>query len=232
MVFDDLTEIEKAQRMAAWREVARRIAHEVKNPLTPIALSAQRLRRKYSDQLSDEVFDECTKTIIDHVDLIRNLVNEFSSFARFPTASPQPCNLLPIIEETVALYQEGYNNIHFEITTPDDFPRMDLDRQQIKQAMINLIENAIAALKERGRISISLTDDPILKLIRIEIADNGPGIPDEDKTRLFEPNFSTKKSGMGLGLTIVNSIVDDHGGRIRVQDNQPRGAKFVVELPT
>ena len=109
---------------------------------------------------------------------------------------------------------------------------MNLDRQQIKQAMINLIENAIAALKERGRISISLTDDPILKLIRIEIADNGPGIPDEDKTRLFEPNFSTKKSGMGLGLTIVNSIVDDHGGRIRVQDNQPQGAKFVVELPT
>ncbi len=232
MVFDDLTEIEKAQRMAAWREVARRIAHEVKNPLTPIALSAQRLKRKYSEQVNDEVFDDCTKTIIDHVDLIRNLVNEFSSFARFPTASPQPCNLLPIIEETVALYQESYNNIHFEITMPDNIPRMNLDRQQIKQAMINLIENAIAALKEQGRISITLTDDPILKLIQIEIADNGPGIPDEDKTRLFEPNFSTKKSGMGLGLTIVNTIVDDHGGRIRVQDNQPKGAKFVIELPT
>ena len=179
-----------------------------------------------------DTFDDSIKTIFDHVDLIRNLVNEFSSFARFPTASPQPCHLLPIIEETVALYRESYNNIHFEITIPDNLPRMNLDRQQIKQALINLIENAIAALKEQGRISITLTDDPILKLIRIEIADNGPGIPDEDKTRLFEPNFSTKKSGMGLGFTIVNTIVDDHGGRIRSQDNRPRGAKFVIELTT
>ena len=113
MVFDDLTELEKAQRMAAWREVARRIAHEVKNPLTPISLSAQRLKRKYSDQIKQPVFDECTQTITDHVELIRNLVDEFSSFARFPTANPKPCDLPPIIEETLALYKEGHQEYQF-----------------------------------------------------------------------------------------------------------------------
>lgn len=231
MVFDDLTELEKAQRMAAWREVARRIAHEVKNPLTPISLSAQRLKRKYSDRLNEQVFDECTQMIIDHVDLIRNLVNEFSAFARFPTASPQTCQLQPIINETVALFREGHPDILFNIQISDPIPDLKLDRKQIKQAFINLIDNAVNALKEQGHILISLAHDPILKLIRIEIADNGPGISDELKTRLFEPYFSTKTSGMGLGLTIVNTIISDHNGMIRVQDNQPNGAKFIIELP-
>jgi two-component system nitrogen regulation sensor histidine kinase NtrY len=217
--------------MVAWREVARRIAHEVKNPLTPITLSAQRLKRRYGNRLNESVFEECTQVIIEHVDVIRNLVNEFSSFARFPTANPQPADLRPIIEETVALYKEGHKNIHFEITCTDDIPRLDLDRQQIKQAMINLIENAIAAIKEQGNIAISLTYDPILQMARIEIADDGSGISDEDKTRLFEPYFSTKKAGMGLGLTIVSAIIVDHNGMINVQDNHPRGAKFVIELP-
>jgi two-component system nitrogen regulation sensor histidine kinase NtrY len=231
MVFDDLTEMEKSQRMAAWREVARRIAHEVKNPLTPITLSAQRLKRKYSSQLGEPVFEECTQTIIDHVDLIRNLVNEFSSFARFPSANPKLCDLIPIIEETVALYREGHSNIKFETQNTGDIPPLNLDRQQIKQALINLIDNAIGAIKEDGFISINVTDDPILKRIRIEVADNGPGISNQDKTRLFEPNFSTKKAGMGLGLTIVSTIIADHNGVISVQDNIPQGAKFVIELP-
>ncbi len=231
VVFDDLTELEKAQRMAAWREVARRIAHEVKNPLTPISLSAQRLKRKYSEQINEPVFEECTQMIIDHVDMIRNLVNEFSSFARFPTANPKPCELPPIIEETVALYREGHQNINFEISIPDNIPHLNLDRQQIRQAMINLVDNAIAAIKKQGSIFITLTHDPILKMVRIEVADDGAGISDEDKTRLFEPNFSTKKAGMGLGLSIVSTIVVDHNGMIRVQDNQPCGAKFVIELP-
>jgi two-component system nitrogen regulation sensor histidine kinase NtrY len=231
MVFDDLTELEKAQRMIAWREVARRIAHEVKNPLTPITLSAQRLKRKYSDQHNDPVFEECTRMIIDHVELIRNLVNEFSAFAKFPTANPKPCKLPAIIEETTALYKEGHPNIQFEIDIAEDFPVLNLDRQQIKQALINIIDNAVAAIKTKGAIFLTLTYDSILKMARIEIADNGAGISDEDKTRLFEPNFSTKKAGMGLGLTIVNTIIEDHNGMIRVQDNQPHGAKFVIELP-
>jgi len=231
MVFDDLTELEKAQRMAAWREVARRIAHEVKNPLTPITLSAQRLKRKYSADLNESIFDECTQTIIDHVDLIQNLVNEFSSFARFPTADPKPCELLPIIEETVALYREGHPNIDFNIQSEDSVPILNLDRQQLKQAMINLVNNAIAAIRESGDIDISLTHDKTAERVRIEVADNGQGISDRDKTRLFEPNFSTKKTGMGLGLTIVSTIVNDHNGLIRVRDNAPHGAIFIIELP-
>lgn len=231
MVFDDMTELEKAQRMAAWREVARRIAHEVKNPLTPISLSAQRLKRRYSARIDEPVFDECTRMIIDHVELIRNLVNEFSTFARFPTADPKPCFLAPIIEETVSLYREGHPEVVFDVNIGEDIPRMNLDRQQFKQAMINLVDNAVAAVRNRGTIAISATYDPILKMVRLEVADNGTGIDDADKIRLFEPNFSTKKSGMGLGLTIVNSIVSDHNGMIRVQDNLPKGAKFVIELP-
>ena len=231
MVFDDLTELEKAQRMAAWREVARRIAHEVKNPLTPISLSAQRLKRRYSERINEPVFDECTRMIIDHVDLIRNLVNEFSTFARFPTADPKPCQLSPLIEETVSLYREGHSDIAFDVRIGEDIPRMNLDRQQFKQAMINLVDNAVAAVRNQGHIIITAAFDPILKLVRLEVADDGTGIADVDKIRLFEPNFSTKKAGMGLGLTIVNSIVTDHNGMIRVQDNLPKGAKFVIELP-
>jgi two-component system nitrogen regulation sensor histidine kinase NtrY len=231
MVFDDLTELEKAQRMAAWREVARRIAHEVKNPLTPISLSAQRLKRKYAAQIDDPVFEECTRTIIDHVDLIRNLVNEFSAFARFPTANPKECELPPIIEETVALYREGHPNIKFEMTLSNSIPVLSLDRQQIKQAMINLVDNAVASIQDDGTISISLSHDPAAKAVRIEVADTGKGISAKEKMHLFEPYFSTKKTGMGLGLTIVSSIVNDHSGKIYVQDNQPRGAKFTINLP-
>jgi len=231
MVFDDLTELEKAQRMAAWREVARRIAHEVKNPLTPITLSAQRLKRKYSDKLKEDVFEECIRMIIDHVDIIRNLVNEFSSFARFPTANLKLCNLPPIIEETVALYREGHRNIKFKISMADDIPTLNIDRQQIKQALINLFDNAISAIKKEGLIEITLSCSSGDQKVQLIVADNGKGISDEEKTRLFEPYFSTKKSGMGLGLTIVSTIIADHNGRIRVQDNHPRGARFIIELP-
>ncbi|MBW2368786.1 MAG: HAMP domain-containing protein [Deltaproteobacteria bacterium] len=232
IVFDDLTEIEKAQRIAAWREVARRIAHEVKNPLTPITLSAQRLKRKYAHQIDEPVFTECVQMIIDHVGLIRNLVNEFSAYAKFPSVNPKASALAPVILETVSLYREGHPSVVFNVQIPDDLPELSLDHQQMKQAMINLVDNAISAIKSDGSIEITVTHDPILKLIRIEVADNGPGISDEEKIRLFEPYFSTKQSGMGLGLTIVNSIVADHFGMIQVQDNYPRGAKFVIELPS
>ncbi len=233
IVFDDLTELEKAQRMAAWREVARRIAHEVKNPLTPISLSAQRLKRKYGQQIGDAVFEECTRMIIDHVELIRNLVNAFSDFARFPSANPQPCDLAPIIEETVALYKEGHEDICFSLQIEGNLPlpMLSLDRQQIKQAMINLVDNAISASRGKGQIEIRLAHDQTTEKFRIIVSDNGPGISDEDKSRLFEPDFSTKKTGMGLGLTIVNTIVAEHHGTIRVEDRQPRGARFIITLP-
>jgi len=131
----------------------------------------------------------------------------------------------------VALYREGHPNINFNIQSEDSVPILNLDRQQLKQAMINLVNNAIAAIRESGDIDISLTHDKTAEKVRIEVADNGQGISDKDKTRLFEPNFSTKKSGMGLGLTIVSTIVNDHNGLIRVRDNAPHGAIFIIELP-
>lgn len=231
MVFDDMTELEKAQRMAAWREVARRIAHEVKNPLTPISLSAQRLKRKYRQTIDDPVFEECTQTIIDHTELIRNLVNEFAAFARFPTANPEPCRLADIVSEAIGLYREGRPNIRFSFDPPSDIPVMRLDRQQIKQTMINLIENAVAAIGAEGDITITLTHFPEEKIVALSVADTGPGVPDAAKSRIFEPDFTTKKSGMGLGLAIVSTIISDHNGKITVEDNEPHGARFVIELP-
>jgi two-component system nitrogen regulation sensor histidine kinase NtrY len=232
-VFDDLTEIEKAQRMAAWREVARRIAHAVNNPLTPIKLSAQRLKRKYSDQIEsdDSVFVECTQTIIDQVDQIGNLVSEFSAFARLPAATPEPCHLPTIVEDAAALYREAQPDVSFEIHSEPDIPQLNLDREQMKRVMINLIDNAISAMNGKGAIGVTLSYDGILKIVRLELSDTGPGIFPEDKVRLFEPYFSTKKTGMGLGLSIVSTIVEDHNGFIRVQDNQPSGTKFIIELP-
>ncbi|MBF0201008.1 MAG: PAS domain-containing protein [Desulfamplus sp.] len=231
MVFDDMTEIEKAQRMAAWREVARRIAHEVKNPLTPIKLSAQRLKRKYSSTIKEEVFDQCTETIVEHVDLIRNLVNEFSTFAKFPDKNPRPSRIEQVALESIALYRDGLENVDICFSQTPDIPVMHLDRQQMKQAFINLLDNAVTAVNRNGIITVDIAHDPILKLVRIGVADNGRGISDSEKTKLFEPYFSTKKSGMGLGLAIVNSIITDHKGMIRVKDNKPRGAQFIIELP-
>ncbi|MFO7883274.1 MAG: ATP-binding protein [Desulfobacteraceae bacterium] len=231
MVFDDVTELEKAQRLAAWREVARRIAHEVKNPLTPIKLSAQRLKRRYSKTIKEDIFDSCTDMIIEHVDLIRNIVNEFSTFAKFPDTTILPCRIETIIEETAALYKEGLEKVEINTHYDNNIPEVRLDRQQMKQAFINLFDNAIAAVNKKGAISITTSFDDILNILRIEFADNGQGISDKEKTMLFEPYFSTKKSGMGLGLAIVNSIISDHKGMIRVQDNTPCGAKFIIELP-
>lgn len=231
LVFDDVTELEKAQRMVAWREVARRIAHEVKNPLTPIKLSAQRLKRRYAKQINDDVFTGCADTIVEHVDLIRNLVNQFSAFARFPDTNFSKDRIENVILETIVLYREGLERVDIQSRFGKDIPFLKLDHQHMKQAFINLIDNAVYAVNKEGTILIDVSYDQILKIVRIEIADNGKGISDKEKTRLFEPYFSTKKTGMGLGLAIVNSIISDHNGVIRVQDNQPRGAKFIIELP-
>ena len=234
-VFEDLTEIEKAQRMAAWREVARRIAHEVKNPLTPIQLSAQRLKKRYGEKLSDEdakVFLECTEMIVTQVDELKRLVNEFSNFARMPAANPVPSNIDGIIEESLTLYREAHKEISFVFNRSEKAPIFNLDREQMKRVMINLLDNAIEAMEGHGEVVIDLDYDSVLKMVRIEVADSGPGIDPQNKVRLFEPYFSTKKHGTGLGLAIVSTIISDHDGFIRVKDNRPKGAKFVIELPT
>jgi two-component system nitrogen regulation sensor histidine kinase NtrY len=233
VVFDDLTELYKAQRMAAWREVARRIAHEIKNPLTPIQLSAQRLRRRYLDRFDsdDRVFDDCTRMISNQVDELKNLVNEFSSFARMPANRPTENNLNELLDECLTLYQEAHKEILFSKTLDPQLPNSLFDREQIKRAIINLLENSVAAITDSGRITLETVYNPELRIITMTVADNGCGIPSEDKARLFEPYFSTKKSGTGLGLAIVSSIIADHNGYIRVRDNQPRGSLFIVELP-
>jgi two-component system nitrogen regulation sensor histidine kinase NtrY len=219
--------------MAAWREVARRIAHEIKNPLTPIQLSAQRLRRRYLEQFAQEdtVFDECTAMIIQQVDELKNLVNEFSSFARMPATNPTPNNLNDIISEALVLFQGGHKEIDFAFHSDPRLPPFRLDRDQIKRAVINMLDNAVAAIEGEGAIEIETAYNPALQMATVMIADTGCGIPAEDKPRLFEPYFSTKKSGTGLGLAIVASIVSDHNGYIRVKDNYPSGSRFIVELP-
>ncbi|NTV48213.1 MAG: PAS domain S-box protein [Geobacteraceae bacterium] len=232
-VLDDLTQMMRAQRMAAWREVARRIAHEIKNPLTPIQLSAQRLRKRYLSRFSDDekVFDECTEMIIKSVDDLKNLVNEFSNFARMPAIQPEPNDLNRLIRESLTLYQEAHRGVKFDVTMDDRMPLLLIDHDQIKRVLINILENAVAAMAEEGTVTLTTYFDSVLKMATISIADDGPGISPEDKPRLFEPYFSTKKSGTGLGLAIVSSIVTDHGGFVRVRDNKPHGAVFVVELP-
>ncbi len=231
-VFDDLTKLIKAQRMAAWREVARRIAHEIKNPLTPIQLSAQRLRKRYLEKLQQDgaVFDECTRTIVKQVEELKGMVNEFSNFARMPASQPTPNHLNEIIRETLVLFQEAHKEVRFEFI-PHDLPVLNIDRDQMKRVMINLIKNSLAAIERDGEIKIQTSYEPKLQMVRLEVSDNGCGIPDEDKGRLFEPYFSTKKSGTGLGLTIVNAIVSDHNGYVRVRDNEPKGTTFLIELP-
>jgi two-component system nitrogen regulation sensor histidine kinase NtrY len=234
IVFDDLSHLMKAQRMAAWREVARRIAHEIKNPLTPIQLSAQRLRKRYLARFAEEdnVFDHSTATIIKSVEELKTLVNEFSQFARMPAAKPLPNNLNDIINEAVTLYSEAHRNISIAFYPDEKVPELLLDRDQIKRVLINLLENSVAAVDAGGEITVSSSYNQELKMASFSVADNGHGIPAADRPRLFEPYFSTKKTGTGLGLSIVSSIVTDHHGFIRVKENEPQGTKFIVELPT
>jgi two-component system, NtrC family, nitrogen regulation sensor histidine kinase NtrY len=233
-VLEDLSEIEKAQRMAAWREVARRIAHEVKNPLTPIQLSAQRLKRRYGTTLAKEdsrVFEECTNMIVDQVEGLKRLVNEFSSYARLPSPNLSLNNIKQIIQESVNVYKEAQKGVTIVFHDNVEVPEIKVDREQMKRVMINLLDNALDAIDGKGQITIGLSYDQDQQLVTIEVADNGGGIPPEHKSRVFEPYFSTKKHGTGLGLAIVNNIINDHNGSIRVQDEEPQGTRFIIELP-
>jgi two-component system nitrogen regulation sensor histidine kinase NtrY len=233
LVFEDLTELERAQRLAAWREVARRIAHEVKNPLTPIKLAAERLQRRFNGRLGedDKIFDECTQIIINQVDELKNLVNEFSRFARLPQLTLAPQDLNGLVQETLVLFQEVQPRITLEFHPDPALPPVLLDREQVKRMLLNLLDNALASMPEGGIITVSVKGDLAQERVELIVADTGVGVADRDKIRIFEPYFSTKRGGTGLGLAIVNSIVAEHQGFLRVEDNAPRGTKFIIDIP-
>ena len=232
IVFDNLTKLEKAQRLAAWQEVARRIAHEIKNPLTPIQLSAQRLRKRYLKTITNDrdIFDQCTATIIKQVDEIKRLVTEFSDFARMPRIKKQQASIIDIATDTLVLYREGHKHITFPLDH-DDIPPFSFDPVQIKRVLINLLDNAVTVLSGGGTICTEIRLDKQERLVRLTVKDDGPGMTEQVKLRLFEPYFSTRKSGTGLGLAIAHTIITEHNGTIRVRDNSPTGTVFTVELP-
>jgi two-component system, NtrC family, nitrogen regulation sensor histidine kinase NtrY len=234
LVFDDLTELIRVQKLAAWRDVAQGIAHEIKNPLTPIQLSAQRLRRKYHDRARDfdAVFDECTNTIITQVEELKGLLDEFSKFARMPESNPVPTDLRQLLEDVLHLYQGVHRDIEVTLSCDPALTKVNLDGEQMKRVLINLVENAIEAMDGKGRVDIVTNLDLRHQHVRIDVRDTGVGIPPQLRDKLFLPYFTTKKGGSGLGLAIVNRIVADHGGRIAVRDNQPQGSVFSIELPS
>lgn len=234
IVLADYTQEVRAQRMAAWREVARRIAHEIKNPLTPIQLSAQRLRRRFRREIRGEedgrVFDESVDTIIGHVDGLKVLVNEFSQFARLPRANPRLDDLNALVRETVSSYA-GLEGIVLAVEADPQLPRAPIDRDQVRRVLTNLIDNAVAVCEGKGRITLRTGYDAALQIVRLTVEDDGPGIPLHYRSRIFEPYFSARKNGTGLGLAIVARIVAEHYGYLRVESNTPRGARLVIELP-
>jgi two-component system nitrogen regulation sensor histidine kinase NtrY len=237
LFFEDVTFLLRVERMEAWREVARRIAHEIKNPLTPIQLSAQRLRKRYGAELGGEdgtLFDECTRTIVGQVEQLKRLVNEFSTFARLPAVEVAPHDLRGVVEEALVLYREGHRDVSFELDAETELPAIDLDPDAIKRVMINLLDNAVTACADApggGSVTISIAHDRRAGVVRLEVADNGGGMTPDVQARAFEPYFSTKKEGTGLGLAIVSAIVADHQAYIRVRENSPRGVRVVIEFP-
>lgn len=238
VVFEDLSDLLKAQKQAAWREVARRVAHEIKNPLTPIALSAERIRRHLErgtppDDVSLAVIHTCADTIAGAVETVRTLVNEFSTLARFPAAQPKPSDINAIIESALAMFDGRLEGVGVARDLGRDLPMVLADAEAMKRAIANLVDNAAeamhASLMREVHISTALL--PAKDMVEIVIADTGQGVTSEVKEKLFLPYFSTKKRGTGLGLTIVSRIIEDHHGTIRVEENQPVGTRFIVELP-
>ena len=236
VVFDDLTEIInaeiKAQKALTWQEIARRVAHEIKNPLTPIKLSTERMLKKWEhrDADFDQVFHRSAKTIVKEVDSLRRLVDEFSRFGKMPEINKTPTQISIIIDEVVNLYK-GYKGVEINVSIPDNSPMVELDGEQFRRVIINIFDNAIQAMANSGRIYVTLKFDIPSNWAYIEIADNGPGIRDEDKDKLLLPYFSTKKNGTGLGLAIANRIIAEHRGYIRVRDNEPNGTVFTIDIP-
>ncbi len=233
VVFDDLSELLKAQKLAAWQEVARRIAHEIKNPLTPILLATERLRKKFV-QSPDEfaaIFDESTRIVINEVNALKTMVDEFSNFARMPMPSPQPCDLHALLQEVVFLYRSAHKDIEVSTQLADALPMLILDPLQMKRLFVNLFENAVAAMTGRGKLRLTTHYQPGQSSVKICVSDEGIGIPPEDLDKLFLPYFSKRRGGTGLGLAIVHRIVTDHNGHINASPNHPRGTTITIELP-
>ena len=233
LVLDDVTPLIRAQKVAAWREVARRLAHEIKNPLTPIQLSAERLRRHFAGAPPQvkALVDECTQTIVGEVESLKGLVDEFSQFARMPSPRTVPTDLAQLITDTVALYNGIFTDVRIDQRFAPGVPLVRLDPEQIRRVMINLMDNAIEAMERRGQIVVETQLDPANHVVRVLVSDDGPGIPASEREKLFLPYYSTKRRGSGLGLAIVRRIVAEHGGSIDVGDNTPHGTRFTIELP-
>lgn len=233
IAFDDLTELLRAKNAETWQDVAQKIAHEVKNPLTPIKLSAERLRKKFTEGAPDfnAVFNESSEVIIQEVKRLETLLDEFARFARMPRPNPSPQQLRPVIANGIALYAGTHRSISFDTEIPADLPDVLIDAEQMKLVFINLFKNSIEAMEDNGVIQVTAQIIGGDGTMRIEVADNGPGIPAEDMPRLFEPYFSRKRKGGGLGLAIVERIIADHHGSIRAEQNRPKGARFIIELP-
>jgi len=237
LVVEDTSELLRAQKAAAWHEVARRVAHEIKNPLTPIALCADRIGRQLErpEQTADtrRILRECSATIAREVESVRTLVDEFSQFTRFPAAQPVPSDLNLVVENALSVFQGRLDGIGLEKSLATGLPQVSLDRDQFKRVVVNLVDNAAEAMQDslvkQLYIATRLTNDDSVELV---VADTGCGVSREDKEKLFLPYFSTKGRGTGLGLAIVNRILADHDATIRVEDNMPTGARFIVDLPT
>ncbi len=233
IVFEDLTQLIKTQKVAAWKEVAQGIAHEIKNPLTPIQLNTQRLKKKYYENKEDfaRVFDESINIISQEVEGMKDLLNEFLRFSRMPTPNPKLTSIHKIIDDILISYSEHEKNIQIKKSFDPNLAQMVIDPEQIRRVLINLFENATDAIDEGGTIQIHTKILDGKKAVRIEFSDNGAGISSSDREKLFLPHFTTKKRGTGLGLAIVNRIIIDHNGTIKVQDNYPKGTTFIIDLP-
>ena len=240
MVLDDVTPLIRAQRVATWRDVARRLAHEIKNPLTPIRLCAERLRQHFSGSpaRTRELVGECTTTIVGEVEALKSLVDEFSQFARMPAPRFVTADLNAVVNEVLLLYDGLLTDIAIEPRLDPVLPAAAFDPQQVRSVVVNLIDNAVDVLQttpagrgETGLIEVLTEHDIAAGAVRLMVRDNGPGVPAEDRDKLFMPYFSTKRRGSGLGLAIVRRIVAEHGGRIEVAGHEPRGTVFTVEIP-
>lgn len=233
VVLDNLTQLIKAQKIAAWKEVAQRVAHEIKNPLTPIQLSAERINKRINQNSHpDPAVIEGTRAIIQEAGTIKNLIDEFSNFARMPKIRPQPTDIHRVIKQTITPFEGIFSEIKFEIQFDTTLPEtIKCDPEQMHRALTNIIDNAIDAMNKKGTITIRTQYNRQQENVRIEISDTGPGVPEKDKQRLFLPHFSTKKKGTGLGLAIVNQVISEHNGIIEIKDHKPMGATFVIQVP-
>jgi two-component system, NtrC family, nitrogen regulation sensor histidine kinase NtrY len=236
IVVEDTSDLLRAQKAAAWNEVARRIAHEIKNPLTPIALSAERIARQLERvRLPEEIariVKDCTETIGDEVESVKNLVNEFAQFARFPAAQPVRCDLNEVVEGALAVFAGRLDGIDLRTELAANLPPVNIDKEQFKRVVVNLVDNAAEAMQDAPVKQVRIaTHAAAADTVELTVADTGCGVTPEDREKLFLPYFSTKGRGTGLGLAIVNHILADHNAHIRVEENLPAGTRFIIEVP-